>query len=65
MMYDRSDANSLWVWEATTDYGTGRVGYNQRPWSAVPSTSYLAVAIRRITKTDGRNYPYLVLGYSL
>jgi hypothetical protein len=42
MMYDRSDANSVWVWEATTDYGTGRVGYNQRPWRDVPSTRYLA-----------------------
>lgn len=42
MMFDTSDANSLWVWEATTDYGTGRVGYNRRPWSDVPSTAYQA-----------------------
>jgi hypothetical protein len=42
MMFDRSDLNSLWVWEATTDHSTGRVGYNQRAWSEVPSTAYLA-----------------------
>jgi len=56
MMYDRSDSNSLWVWEATTDYGTGRVGYNQRPWRDVPSTSYAAWRYNGLPKPIARFY---------
>jgi hypothetical protein len=45
VIFDRSDENSLWVWEATSSFG-GRVGHNRRFWRELPSNKYKSYRYR-------------------
>lgn len=45
VIFDRSDNNSLWVWEATGGFG-GKVGHFQHQWTDFPSSGYTAYRYR-------------------